>query len=299
MAPKLPVFSLVVAVLAIAGLPDDSRGDDHPWVQLTHDGFFKQRPAWSPDGKQLVFARHRGATIYLYLLLPVDGRERRLTDRTDPEYDAVWSPDGKELAFVFDKTSPGQGDLEVYRVGADGKQMTPVVTSGGKLSHEEWPAWSPDGQWLAFSSTRDGNQELYRIQLDGQGLERLTNDSGIDAHPAWSPDGQWIAFSTSRWGDMEIALTRPDGSGLQRLTESRGLDDYPAWSPDGKQIAFTSNRAGNFEIFSMGADGKHLRNLTRDPGIDTFPTWTPDKRLTWVSNRSGTFEVYVHADAQR
>jgi len=299
MAPNLLLVSIVVAVIGIAAGPDDRGGNDHPWVQLTHDGFFKQRPAWSPDGKQLVFARHRGATIYLYLLIPADGTERRLTDRTDPEYDATWSPDGKELAFVFDKTSPGQGDLEVYRVRADGKEMTPVITSDGKLSHEEWPAWSPDGQSLAVSSTRDGNQELYRIQQDGQGLQRLTNDPGIDAHPAWSPDGQWIAFSTSRWGDLELVVMRCDGTGLTRLTQSRGLDDYPAWSPDGKQVAFASNRDGNFEIYSMDATGKRVRNLTQDPGLDTFPTWTPDGRLTWVSNRSGAFEVYVHVVAER
>ena len=286
---------MLVLGLGLAAGPSECRSDGPACVQLTHDGFFKQRPVWSPDGKQLVFARHRGATIYLYLLTAETGEERRLTDRTDPEYDAVWSPDGKELAFVFDKTSPGQGDLEVYRVGVDGKKMTPVVTSAGKLSHEEWPAWSPDGRLLVVSSTRDGNQELYRIQTDGQSIERLTNDPAIDAHPAWSPDGQWIAFSTSRWGDMELAVMRQDGTGLTRLTDSRGLDDYPAWSPDGKRIALASNRDGNFEIYSMDTQGKTLRNLTRNPGLDMFPTWTPDGRLTWVSNRSGAFEVYVHA----
>ena len=158
MAPNVLALSVVFALLGAAAWPNNCRSEGPTFIRLTHDGFFKQRPAWSPDGKQLVFARHRGATIYLYLLTPENGREHRLTDRTDPEYDAVWSPDGKELAFVFDKTSPGQGDLEVYRVGADGKAMKPVATSDGKLSHEEWPAWSPDGQSLVFSSTRDGNQ---------------------------------------------------------------------------------------------------------------------------------------------
>jgi TolB protein len=80
---------------------------------------------------------------------------------------------------------------------------------------------------------------------------------------------------------------------VTRLTHNKGLDDYPAWSPDGKRLAWTSNRRGNFEIYVMHADGTNPRNATNNPAIDNFPAWTPDGRLTFVSNRSGGFEVYV------
>lgn len=276
-------------------LAQNSQNANLKLVRLTNDGLFKQRPAWSPDGKSLVFARHRGATIYLFLRAADGSGERRLTKRTDPEYDAVFSPNGKRLAFTFDKTSPGQGDLEVYSIAADGKDLKPVAVSDGKLSHEEWPAWSPDGKWIALSSTRDGNQELYVVRPNGKDSKRLTNDNAIDAHPAWSPDGKRIAFATNRWGDLEIALVEVETGRLSRLTNSKSLDDYPAFSPDGKRLAFTSNRDRNLEIFIMDADGQNPRNMTRHPAIDNFATWSPDGRLTFVSNRAGGFDIYVQS----
>jgi TolB protein len=261
-------------------------------VRLTTDGHLKQRPAWSADG-QLVFARHEGATIFLFVRSADGNAERRLTKNADPEFDAVWSPDGKRLAFAFDKASPNQGDMEVFVVNADGSDQKPVAVTEGKLSHEEWPSWSPDGQWLAFTSTRDDNQEIYVCRPDGSQRKRLTSDPALDVHPAWSPDGKRIAFATSRFGDLEIAVMNADGTGVARLTESRGLDDYPAWSPDGKRLAFVSNRDGNLEIYTIDADGKNPRNETRHSAIDSFPAWTFDGRLTFVSNRDEGFDIYV------
>ena len=264
-------------------------------VRLTTDGHLKQRPAWSPDGLWLSFTRHKGSTIFLYLRSADGMHESRLTARQEPEFDAAWSPDGKQLAFCFDKTVPNQGDMDVYSIGVDGEGLKSVLTSAGKLSHEEWPSWSPDGQWLALSSTRDGNQEIYIVHPDGSELRRLTNDPAIDSHPAWSPDGKQIVFATSRWGDFELATINVDGSGLVRLTESAGLDDYPAWSPDGRRIVFTSNRDGNLEIFVCDPDGKNVTNATSHPAIDNFPTWTPSGDITFVSNRDGGFDLYTLA----
>ena len=267
-------------------------------LRLTNDGHFKQRPAWSPDGKTLVFARHQGATIFLFLR-EMDGVERRLTKGKYSEYDAVFSPDGTRLMFSFNKASPNQGDIEVYSIATDGSELTPVAVTRGKLSHEEWPCWSPDGKRIAYTSTRDGNQELYVSLPDGSEEKRLTSNPAIDAHPAWSPDGSRIAFATNRWGDLEIATVDPEGKKLTRITESLGLDDYPAWSPDGKRLAFTSNRGGNFDIYVTGSHGSQPSNATANPAIDNFPTWSPDGRLTFVSNREGGFEIFVEAGSEQ
>jgi TolB protein len=263
-------------------------------VRLTTDGHFKQRPCWSPDGRQVAFARHQGATIFLYLRDLQTGKEERLTTGDSPEYDAVFAPDGRSLLLSFDKTSPNQGDLEVYWLTLADRKLTPLAVTQGALSHEESPCWSPDGKRFAFTSTRHGNQELYVAEIAGGEWRRLTEDAAIDAHPAWSPDGKTIAFATNRWGDLEIALISPDGTNLRRLTHSKGLDDYPAWSPDGRRIAFTSNRDGNLEIYLQSLDGP-ATNVTRHAAIDNFPAWTADGRLGFVSNRDGGFDLYLTA----
>ncbi len=260
-------------------------------VRLTTDGHLKQRPCWSPDGQPVVFARHQGSTIFLFLRDLKTGQEERLTSHTFPEYDAVFSPDGLSLLLSFDKATPGQGDIEVYRLALADRKLMPLATTQGALSHEESPCWSPDGKRFAFTSTRHGNQELYVADLTSGDWQRLTTDTVIDAHPSWSPDGKMIAFATNRWGDLEIALINSDGSNLRRLTHRKGLDDYPAWSPDGRRVAFTSNRDGNWEIFVQTLDGPAI-NVTRNEAIDNFPTWTPDGHIGFVSNRDGGFDLY-------
>jgi Tol biopolymer transport system component len=85
---------------------------------------------------------------------------------------------------------------------------------------------------LAFVSERDGNSEIYVMNVDGTGLLRLTNDAGRDVDPAWSPDGKRIAFASNRAGSSDIYVMNADGSNVVRRTQT-GSSDAPAWSPDG------------------------------------------------------------------
>lgn len=263
-------------------------------VRLTQDGSFKSRPSWSPDGRHVVFTRHRGNQIFLSRLDRESGREDRLTTQTAPEFDAAYAPDGKELLLAFDKTSPNQGDIEVYRLVLADQKLIPAAVNSQGLSHEESPRWAPDGKQFVFTSTRDGNQEIYSSSVTGGAWKRLTQDAAHDAHPAWSPDGRTIAFATNRWGDLEIALIDTEGQNLRRLTSHRGLDDYPCWSPDGRLLAYTSRREGNDEIVVRRLDGAETL-VTDNPGIDTQPAWSADGRIVFVSDRDGGFDLYVLA----
>src|SRR5207249_4993650 len=106
-------------------------------------------------------------------------------------------------------------------------------------------SWSPDGSRIAFSSSRDGNNEIYVMNADGTGQTRLTTTTASNLHPTWSPDGAKIAFSSSRdTGDedrQQIYVMNADGTGVTRLTNNSADEQQPSWSRSNK-IAFYSTR---------------------------------------------------------
>ena len=155
---------------------------------------------------------------------------------------------------------------------------------------------------IAFSSNREGNWEIYVMDIDGKNQRRLTNNRHGDLSPSWSPDGKQIAFVSDRDGHFvhhvtsEIYVMDTDGGNPQNLTNNPSDDRDPSWSPDGKQIAFSSNRDDRdghfiFEIYVMDADGGNPQNLTNNPQDDQYPSWSPDgKRIVFSARRDGHFE---------
>jgi Tol biopolymer transport system component len=129
---------------------------------------------------------------------------------------------------------------------------------------------------IVFVSNRDGNDEVYRINADGTGLQNLTRNPADDSSPAWSPDGAQIAFVPYRDGNQEIYRMQADGSSQANLTCQPGDDKNPAWSPDGRKIAFLSNRDGNWEVYVMNTDGSGQTNLSHSLGDERGLAWSPD-----------------------
>ena len=168
---------------------------------------------------------------------------------------------------------------------------------------------------IAFVSQRDGNPEIYVMDVDGKNQRRLTNHPDNDVSPSWSPDGKRIVFFSNRDGHVhvihglpayEIYVMDADGGNPQNLTNNPFDDRNPSWAPDGKRIVFQSNRdkdnPQNYEIYVMDADGGNQQNLTENPNEDQYPSWSPDgKRIVFSSAREGHFigefgitdEIYV------
>ena len=150
----------------------------------------------------------------------------------------------------------------------------------------EDPAQSPDGTRIAFTSSRDGDREIYVMDADGGDPRNLTFHEAWDEEPAWSPDGERIAFVSDRNGEVEefgglrfntdIFVMDADGGGVEQVTSdplSRSADE-PAWSPDGSSIAFRKAGAG---IFVLELSSGETRNVTDDGWA---PSWSPDGR--WI-----------------
>ena len=153
--------------------------------------------------------------------------------------------------------------------------------------------------WIAFSTERDGNHEIYAMRSDGTGLRNLTRNPAMDSLATWSPTRRQLAFWSNRNGETAIYAMSPDGSGVRKLI-TVPLETYGwAWSPDGKSFAFSSERDGDHEIYVTGVDRGRWRNISDHPAtLEYGPAWSPDStRVAFVSNRDGPRRIHaVDAD---
>jgi Tol biopolymer transport system component len=156
------------------------------------------------------------------------------------------------------------------------------------------PAWSPDGQWLAFQSSDASGAYVYVTNLSGSNVRQLTNDPAFDGDPSWSPDGQQIVFRSSRSGNTDLYVMDVQGNNIQQLTDNQAWEEHPSWSPDGKYIAFASYLLTNWDLYLFEVATGEIRRLTDSSARDRFPTWSPDsRRIAFESNRDGPVSIYV------
>ncbi|HEV3470650.1 MAG TPA: SBBP repeat-containing protein [Pyrinomonadaceae bacterium] len=200
--------------------------------------------------------------------------------------------DNGKIAYVGYVGSPGGN--EIYTMNADGSNKTRLTFDP---ADDLYPAWSPDGRQLAFSSNR-GYTEIWVMNADGSNQFRLTYDESFAGNPAWSPDGTKIAYMSHK-APAGIYVINADGSG-RRLVVAAGTTGagLPAWSPDGTKIAFQGSANGAAAIFTVNADGTDPTRLTSTPapGGDMDPHWSPDgSKIVFSSVRGGftSRAVYV------
>jgi Tol biopolymer transport system component len=154
---------------------------------------------------------------------------------------------------------------------------------------------------IAFVSDRDGDDDIYIMDVNGNNLMQYTDAEGADLFPAWSPSGEYIAFHSNRSGDFDLFLMDLTGAS-QPLTDSIAEEGHAAWSPDGTQIMYASNKDGDFDIHLLTvADGTGYV-VTIDPGADYAPSWSPDGTgVAFHSDRHGNSDIllYIGTDLRR
>ena len=144
------------------------------------------------------------------------------------------------------------------------------------------PAWSPDGQWIAFTFVQagSGRRDIYKIKVNTGALQQLTN-TGYNRFPTWSPDGDRILFYSHRKVGTDLFLMKSNGNGVRRVIERPFGGGQPTWSPNGKQIAYTLNDLAGVGIYIMTDEGQNNRRITRDNTWADSPAWSPDGQ--WIA----------------
>jgi Tol biopolymer transport system component len=196
---------------------------------------------------------------------------------------------------------------QIYYATDDGRILKPLTKGPG---YNAEATLSRDGKMIVFTSSRDGDLDIYSMKVDGTGLRRLTNVVGYDGGPFFSPDGRWIVYrahhptseeEVARYktllrqdlvepNEMDLYVMRADGSEKQQITRLGGASFAPSFFPDSRRIIFASNYenpgSSRFELYAINREGSALERITHVGGFNAFPQFAPDgKKLVFISNR--------------
>lgn len=215
--PKFPNLKYEIYVMDV---------DGENQIRLTFTDTGEDHPAWSPDGKKIIFdADYDGDGFYeIYTMQPDGTQLERLTNNPANDQFADWSPDGSQITFSSDRN----GSWNIFIMNADGSNQKSLSNSN---DWELFPAWSPDGSQIAFNrlAPRSRNTDVYVMTAEGSEILQLTNSGVFDENPVWSPDGKLIAFQTNRDGHFEIYVMNADGSDQHALSPNPADELWPSW----------------------------------------------------------------------
>jgi Tol biopolymer transport system component len=304
--------------------------------RLTVEGKRAGEGYWSPDGKRLVFQSERepGNPFYqIYVLDLGSGETARVSTGLGKTTCAFFRPGTDEIEFASTHADPKSKQLqdEENAFRASGKErryswdydpemdiysyserthtLKRLTTARG---YDAEGSYSPDGQWIVFTSMRDAYNrtlgdaeqkqleidpsyfaEIYIMRADGSGQKRLTNVPGYDGGPFFTHDGSrivWRRFD-EKGVIADVWTMKPDGSDQRRITDFGAMSWAPYEHPSGQYFIFASNKLGfdNFELFIVDTQGlKEPVRVSYSEGFDGLPVPSPDGRmLAWTSTRAG------------
>ncbi|MBI1338956.1 Tol-Pal system protein TolB [bacterium] len=266
---------------------------DDIYSQLTGEtGFFDSRIVFVAESGPPMDRKRRLA------IMDQDGANAEfLTSGVNSVLTPRFSPSSQTIiysAYVPDARNPAITRLRVYLFDIEtGRQeVLGDIDNSTKFAAR----FSPDGRSVALSRERNGNSDIYVVDLATRQETRLTSSPAVDTSPSFSEDGRFIVFTSDRGGTSQLYVMRSDGAPMAcpaggsdeacRLTFGEGRYSTPVWSPRGDWIAFTKQSGGQFYIGVIKPDGTGERSITQ-AYLDEGPTWSPNGRVIAFFRQAG------------
>ena len=257
--------------------------------------------SWSPDGKTVVFVSNISGRQNLWLVPAEGGWPTQLTVSDQRQTVPTWSPNGKWIAYMSDYDGDEQWDIFI---------VSPKTGEVVNLTHtreiaEEYPRWSTDGRYLAYT-VKPKHSSVYEIDVfdtlmrDVKHVTTNTPADKVNDNPIWTKDGKWIAYTQSqaKGTDSNIFIAEVASGQSTLLTPHDGEQLYHAddISPDGKKLLITSNAANGYEnVGLLEIVSKKISWLTKDKWETSGSNFSPDgKSVTWTVNVDGNINIYLH-----
>ena len=238
---------------------------------LTDGGEIVVTPRFSPNSQEITFMAIGEGTPRVYLY-NIETQQREIVGEfANMSFAPRYSPDGQRVIMSL-LTADGRNS-NIYEMDLRSRQLrqitnTPAINTG--------PSYSPDGGQITFESDRGGSQQIYVMNADGSGQNRISFGNGRYSTPVWSPDGKYIAFTKQGSGRFSIGVMQPDGSGERILTEGFH-NEGPTWAPNGRVIMFfrdSQGENGGPQLFSVDITGYNEQQVPT-PGFSSDPAWSP------------------------
>jgi TolB protein len=228
--------------------------------------------AWAPDGRRITYMEFRSGHGQLFVQDAITGRRRAISDGTTLDFTPAFSPDGNKL--VFSRAIEEGTDVYTFNIKDNCCLQRLTV---GRFSDNLSPTYSPDGQRIAFVSTRSGLPQIYVMAPDGTDQQLFAPfDYGVTGSsnaPDWSPDGQSVIFHRDVGGTIQVFVLDARTRAVRQLT-SLGRNEDPTWAPDSRHVAFVSDRSGLRHLWVIDMETGRIRPLLQQSGI-RLPAWSP------------------------